>query len=80
MSMPSIPTIADVEQICAQEDPVIRNLQITQCYHDLALAERSGWNANMFRCYETTPELFEAPFTEEQTAALKEGRLPTGRL
>jgi len=48
--MPSltIPTISDIERIAAQTDPVIRNLQITQCYHELALvlAERTGQVAN----------------------------------
>ena len=44
----AIPTISDVARIAALPDPVLRNLQITQCYHELALvmAERSGWNAN----------------------------------
>jgi hypothetical protein len=32
------PTTADVDRIAAQSDPVIRNLQITQCYHELAAA------------------------------------------
>jgi hypothetical protein len=41
-------TIAEVERIAALADPVLRNLQITQCYHELSLilAERTGWNAN----------------------------------
>jgi len=34
----SIPTVADVERITAIADPVLRNLQITQCYHELAVA------------------------------------------
>jgi hypothetical protein len=33
-----IPTVADVERITAVADPVLRNLQITQCYHELAVA------------------------------------------
>ena len=43
-----IPTIAEVERIAALVDPVQRNLQITQCYHELAvvLAERTGGGAN----------------------------------
>jgi hypothetical protein len=43
-----IPTISDVERIAALSDPVLRNLQITQCYHDLArgMAERTGLEAN----------------------------------
>lgn len=43
-----IPTLAEVEQIAALDEPVVRNLQITQCYHELALAlmERTGQSAN----------------------------------
>jgi hypothetical protein len=43
-----IPTIAEVDQIAALADPIIRNLQITQAYHELALvlAERTGLSAN----------------------------------
>lgn len=36
--MVSVPTVAEVERITTVEDPVIRNLQITQCYHDLSAA------------------------------------------
>jgi hypothetical protein len=44
----AIPTVAEVERIAALADPVIRNLQITQCYHELALAltARTGLSAN----------------------------------
>ena len=43
-----IPTVAEVERIAAVSDPVIRNLQITQCYHELAVAltTRTGICAN----------------------------------
>jgi len=42
------PTVSDVERIAAQSDPVLRNLQITHCYHQLAqaMAERLGYEAN----------------------------------
>jgi hypothetical protein len=42
------PDITEVERIANLADPVIRNLQITQCYHELALvlAERTGGGAN----------------------------------
>ncbi|MCB0205385.1 MAG: hypothetical protein KDH89_11255 [Anaerolineae bacterium] len=42
------PTIADVQRIAALDDPVVRNLQITQCYHDLsrAMARLTGPGAN----------------------------------
>jgi hypothetical protein len=33
-----VPAVADVDRISAQTDPVIRNLQITQCYHELSSA------------------------------------------
>jgi hypothetical protein len=43
-----VPTIEDVDRIAALKDAVIRNLQITQCYHELSavLRERLGGNAN----------------------------------
>ena len=48
--MPSttLPTIDDVERIAALDDPVVRNLQITQCYHELScvLAEWTEPGAN----------------------------------
>ncbi len=42
------PTVADVERISALADPVLRNLQITQCYHELAatMAGLTGPGAN----------------------------------
>jgi hypothetical protein len=44
----TVPTIAEVERIAALQDPVLRNLQITQCYSELsnALALRTGYSAN----------------------------------
>jgi hypothetical protein len=42
------PTIEDVERITQIDDPVLRNLAITQCYHELSavLARRTGPAAN----------------------------------
>lgn len=42
------PSVEDVRRIAALTDPVLRNLQITQCYHDLslALAQRLPGEAN----------------------------------
>ena len=39
-----VPTVADVERIAALGDPVLRNLQITQCYCELSrlFAARTG--------------------------------------
>lgn len=42
------PTLEDVTRITNITDPVIRNLQITQCYHELSevLSRRTGLEAN----------------------------------
>ena len=47
MALP-VPTVADVERIAALNDSVLRNLQITQCYHELAaaMAALTGPGAN----------------------------------
>ena len=44
----SVPTVADVDRIVVLDDPIVRNLQITQCYHELslALAAITGSTAN----------------------------------
>lgn len=44
----SFPTVSDVEQIAVLPDPVVRNLRITQSYHELATAmvPRTGLCAN----------------------------------
>lgn len=46
--MGNLPTVADIDQISTLTNPVIRNLQITQCYHELATAmtARTGISAN----------------------------------
>ncbi len=43
-----VPTLAEIDQIVALVDPVIRNLQITQSYHELArvMTVRTGISAN----------------------------------
>lgn len=48
LSGDSPPVVAEVERIVAHADPVVRNLQITHCYHRLsrALAARTGGAAN----------------------------------
>lgn len=44
----SSPTLAEIDQISGIDDPVIRNLRITQCYHELSavFATRIGTSAN----------------------------------
>jgi hypothetical protein len=47
-SVPSLPSVDEVDGIATLLDPVIRNLQITQCYQELSagMAQRAGWHAN----------------------------------
>lgn len=42
------PTVSEVDRIANLADPVIRNLQITQCYYELSagIVERTGASAN----------------------------------
>ena len=44
----SVPTIADVDRITAIPDPIVRNLNITQCYYELSksMEELIGINPN----------------------------------
>jgi len=44
------------------------------------LSDRLHFIADLFRCYHESSDLFEPPFTAEQTMALKAGRVPEGRL
>lgn len=43
-----VPTVADIDRIVALDDAILRNLRITQCYHELssALAAMTGPTAN----------------------------------
>ncbi|HEX5605040.1 MAG TPA: hypothetical protein VFY96_00905 [Candidatus Binatia bacterium] len=42
------PSVQDIDRIAELRDPVVRNLQITQCYHEISqcVAERTGFCAN----------------------------------
>ncbi len=44
------------------------------------LTDRIHYIADLFRCYAATADLFEPPFTSEQIAWLKLGKLPGGPL
>lgn len=44
------------------------------------LSDRLHFICDLFRCYHETGDLFDAPFTAEQVALLKAGRMPEGRL
>jgi hypothetical protein len=44
------------------------------------LSERMHFIVDLFRCYHDSADLFEAPFTADQVAALGAGRVPAGQL
>lgn len=44
------------------------------------LPDRLHFIADLFRCYQESRALFDAPFTSQQIAALKSGHIPDGRL
>jgi hypothetical protein len=48
VTFPRIPTPAEVDEIARRQEPISRNLQITQCYHELSavLAARTAGSAN----------------------------------
>lgn len=73
-------TNPDLRRLLAQIDPTPDSPRQSGADYWGDLPDRLHFIADMFRCYEVTAELFEAPFTAEQTAALKEGQLPGGRL
>jgi hypothetical protein len=45
-----------------------------------SLPDRMHFIADLFRVYHFVPELFDPPFTDEQTAVIVSGGLPSGRL
>lgn len=44
------------------------------------LPDRLHYIVDLFRCYQEEQALFSPPFTAEQVAVLKTGRVPAGRL
>ena len=50
MSTLAIPTVAEVARIAAHLDPVLRNVMITHCYHELALGIRAHTGAGANWC------------------------------
>ncbi|MCI0521579.1 MAG: hypothetical protein L0Z70_15150 [Chloroflexi bacterium] len=70
----------ELRALLAQIDPTPDDAQASGADYWGDLPDRLHFIADMFRCYQTAEELFEPPFNAEQTAALKQGRLPEGRL
>jgi hypothetical protein len=70
----------DLRALLGQIDPTPDSLRETGAVDWADLAERLHFIADLFRCYAEWPDLREPPFTPDQVAALKDGRVPDGRL
>lgn len=70
----------DLLTLLAQLDPTPDSPEQSGALDWAYLPDRLHFIADLFRCYQETPPLFEAPFTQEQTAAIKAGRIPEGDL
>jgi hypothetical protein len=84
----TFPSLAEIDAIDACPHPVLRNLRITQAYHELstATARKIGSAANWctFATWASKqagqPGLFRPPFTLEQLGMIAVGRTPDGPL
>jgi hypothetical protein len=82
-AFPAVLQQIEYPELCdllAQIDPTPDSTRASGAAYWGELADRLHFIADLFRCYQETPDLFTAPFTAEQTAMIKDGHLPLGRL
>ena len=70
----------DLQALLVRIDPTPDDVRRSGASDWADLSERLHFVADLFRCYHASRDLFDPPFTSEQVAALKAGRLPAGRL
>ena len=70
----------DLLALLAQIDPTPDSLSESGATDWANLPERMHYIAELFRCYHDSKDLFSAAFTAEQLTALKENKMPEGRL
>jgi hypothetical protein len=73
-------TNPDLLALLTQIDPTQNSVLGSGATDWADLPERIHFIADMFRCYHESKELFETAFSTEQSEAIKNGRLPAGRL
>jgi len=73
-------TNPDLLALLAEIDPTANSVLESGATDWADLRERMHFIADLFRCYHESKELFEQAFSNEQLEALKNGRLPEGRL
>jgi len=72
--------LPDLRALLERLDPTPDSTRDTGAADWASLPDRLHFIIDMFRCYHEAPDLFEAPFSAQQVALLKAGRLPPGRL
>ncbi|WP_420148196.1 hypothetical protein [Spirosoma sp.] len=70
----------DLLGLLKQIDPTSNSLRDSGATDWANLPERLHFIADLFRCYQETPALVGAPFTQEQVKLMKAGRVPSGQL
>lgn len=73
-------TLPDLRAFLDRFDPTPDSTRDSGAVDWAHLPDRLHFIMELFRCYHETPTLFDPPFTAEQVTALREGRLPEGRL
>jgi hypothetical protein len=73
-------TLPDLQALLAQIDPTPDSTRESSAVDWSALPDRLHYIIDLFRCYHESADWLDPPFTAEQIAALKAGRLPQGRL
>jgi hypothetical protein len=70
----------ELRALLAQIDPTPNSTAASGAAYWGDLPDRLHFIADMFRSYQTAEDLFEPPFSAEQSAAIKEGQVPAGDL
>ena len=73
-------TGADLITLLKQLKPTINTIDGAGCTDWADLKQRIHFIANLFRCYHETKDLLDSPFSVDQLALIKAGRIPGGRL
>jgi hypothetical protein len=73
-------TLPDLQALLTRIDPTPDTTRGSGAIDWSSLPDRLHFIVDLFRCYYEDATLLDPPFTAEQVAALKAGRLPDGRL
>jgi hypothetical protein len=72
--------LPDLLALLARIDPTPDSPRDTGAVDWSSLNDRLHYIVDMFRCYHERVDLFEPPFSEEQVADFRAGRMPKGKL